>query len=56
MTIYVCSKKEWNSENSKGKTLIRKTDNNYYAVSIENPKNELSLTKDEINDSFMLIT
>lgn len=56
MTIYVYSKKEWNPENSKSSTLIRKTDNNYYAIKIENSKNKLSLTEDEVNDCFMLIT
>ncbi len=54
-TIYVYSKKEWNAENSSGKILVRKTDNNYYAVKIENSKNKLSLTEDEINECFMLI-
>lgn len=55
-TIYVYSKKEWDSESSNGKILLRKTDSNYYAVKIENSKNKLSLTEDELTECFMLIS
>lgn len=55
-TIYVYSKKEWDSESSSEKILLRKTDNSYYAVKIENSKNKLSLTEEELNECFMLMS
>ncbi len=55
-TIYVYSKKEWDSESSNGKILLRKTDNSYYAVKIDNSKNKLSLNEEELNECFMLIS
>lgn len=56
LTIYVYSKKEWDSESSSQKILLRKIDNSYYAVKIENSKNKLSLTEKELNECFMLIS
>ena len=54
--LFVYSKKEWDSESSSEKILLRKTDNSYYAVKIENSKNKLSLTEEELNECFMLMS
>lgn len=55
-TIYVYSEKEWNSESSNKKILLRKTDSSYYAVKIENSENKLSLSENELKECFNLIS
>lgn len=55
-TVYVYSQKEWNSEDSENKVMIRKTDSTVYASKNENTKNKLSLNENEIQECFKLIS
>lgn len=55
-TIYVYSQKEWDSESSTSKFMIRKNDNTVYAAKIENSKSKLSLNENEIKECFSLIS